>query len=355
MTTLAPSIHPFWDTWGMIGHRWAVDALKSAIRNGRARHAYLIVGAESLGKETLARAFAITLQTAHLFDAEGRLRSDPDAAQFESVQRRIENGNYADVIYTTRDTQTLKIDEIRRVAAQIAMKPFEGRYRIAIFRDFDTALGVGQDALLKTLEEPASTGVLILLARSLDSILPTITSRSQIIRLRPVAFDTMRDALIARGAEAGQAGLLAALSGGRVGWALAAMADPSLLTARTAALDMLDEVLSHNRVRRFAAAEDLSRDKEALRPLLELWLSYWRDLVLISENASTPITNIDRAPALRQLADQLTPEQALAALKATTHLLDLLDTNASPRLGMEVMFLDYPGLTAPENPARSSV
>ncbi|MFN8530277.1 MAG: DNA polymerase III subunit [Anaerolineae bacterium] len=330
---------PFYQTWGMVGHEWAVEALRKAIRNRRARHAYLIVGAEGLGKETLARGFAMALQCQHA-DPEQRPCGECSACH------RIMTGNFADVFYTVRDTQTLKIDEIRRVASQIAMKPYEGRYRIAIFRDFDTAWGVGQDSLLKTLEEPAETGVLILLARSLDPILPTITSRSQIIRLRPVAQHTIQQMLLDRGADDTQAALFSALSGGRVGWAINALNDPTLLESRDQALDMLEGLLIGTRAKRFSAAEDLAKDKEALRPLLELWLSYWRDLVLVSENAQTPLTNIDRTQRLRRMADALTPEQALAALQATTHLLDVLDTNAGARLALEVMFLDYPTMTA---------
>ncbi len=70
---------------------------------------------------------------------------------------------------------------------RLALKPFEARYRIAIFRDFDSAQPRAQDALLKTLEEPAPHAILILLANSLDPVLPTITSRSQVIHLRPTA------------------------------------------------------------------------------------------------------------------------------------------------------------------------
>lgn len=330
---------PFSQTWGMIGHEWAVDALRRSIQSGRARQAYLFVGAEGVGKETLARAFAMTLQCQHA-DPASRPCGECSACH------RIISESYPDVMYSMRETATLKIDEIRRLSGQIAMKPFEGRHRIAIFRDFDTAMGVGQDALLKTLEEPAETGVLILLARSLAPILATITSRSQVFRLRPVAITTIRDALIARGTDEKAAALLAALSGGRPGWALNALADSAVLEMRAAALDMLENLVKDTRAKRFAAAEDLAKDKDALRTLLELWLSYWRDLVLMSENSGTPITNIDRASALRALADHLSPEQALAALRATTGMLKLLDTNASARLGLEVMFLDYPGLSA---------
>jgi DNA polymerase-3 subunit delta' len=338
---------PHSHNWGIYGHEWAVDALKDAIHNGRARHAYLISGAEGIGKQALARALTTALQTG---DPDWERTLDPSSDGFHalnaSIHARIQSGNYPDLIYANPENGTLRIEEIRRVAAQIALKPFEGRHRVAIFRDFETALGRAQDALLKTLEEPAATGVLIVLARTLESILPTITSRSQMIRLRPIPQASLRAALMDNGADAQHAALLAALSGGRVGWALGALHDPAALELRDQALSLLETLLIQNRSARFDAAEDLSKDRDALRALLDLWLSYWRDLVLLSENADTPLTNIDRAAKLRQLTDALTPETALAALRATTTMLDTLETNASVRLALEIMLLDYPTLEA---------
>ena len=102
------------------------------------------------------------------------------------------------MLYSELDANTgaLKIEEIRLATQRLALKPYEARYRIAIFRDFDHARGQGQDALLKTLEEPPPQAVLILLAPTANSLLATITSRSQMIPLRPVAADIVRDILI---------------------------------------------------------------------------------------------------------------------------------------------------------------
>ncbi len=327
----------FTENWGVYGHEWAVSALKDAIRHGRSRHAYLIVGVEGVGKEALARGFAMALQ------CQQENIEDRPCGQCSACTRSL-SGNFSDIIYANADNGNLKIEEIRRVAAQISLKPFEGRYRVAIFRDFDTALGRAQDALLKTLEEPAVTGVLIVLARTIEPVLPTITSRSQVLRLRLISQTTIRHALIERGADEKSAALLAALSGGRVGWAINAYHDPTALDARNGALDLLESLLTQNRSVRFSAADDLSKDRDALRTLLELWLSYWRDLMLISENATTPLTHIDRTITMRQLADVLTPETTLSGLRATTNLLDTLETNAGVRLALEVMFLDYPTL-----------
>src|SRR5829696_3324812 len=114
--------------WQVYGHDWAIEHLRKGIAHWRIRHAYLIVGAESFGKETLARAFASTLNCTN---------SDVQPCGECSSCKRIASGNHPDIVYSERESETspLKIEEIRSVTQRLALKPFEARYRIAIFRD----------------------------------------------------------------------------------------------------------------------------------------------------------------------------------------------------------------------------
>ena len=165
------------------------------------------------------------------------------------------------MLYSERESETspLKIEEIRSVMQRLALKPFEARYRIAIFRDFDTAQPRAQDALLKTLEEPAPHAILILLARSLEADPADDQQPQPGDPPAPGAGGAgLRGA--ARSASAStkdQAALLARVSGGRIGWALRALDDPDLLAQREQALNLLEEVLGMNRARRFDLANDL--------------------------------------------------------------------------------------------------
>ena len=322
--------------WNVYGHDWAVDHLRRSIAHDRIRHAYLIAGEESVGKETLARAFAMTLNCTN---------PDHQPCGECSSCRRILTGNHPDILYSERDSDTspLKIEEIRSVMQRLALKPFEARYRIAIFRDFNSAQPRAQDALLKTLEEPAPHAILILLARSLEPILPTISSRSQIIHLRPAPVAEVYAVLTEKyGAADTSAALLARVSGGQVGWALRALSDPDLLAQRAQALDLLEALLTMTYAQRFERASDLSKDKAALVTLLELWQTYWRDALLITSQSGLEPTNVDRALALEALAERYSSDVMLAALNATRATLQVLNSNASVRLALEVMFLDYP-------------
>jgi DNA polymerase-3 subunit delta' len=327
--------------WGVFGHDWAVRQLRQSLLHHRARHAYLITGPASIGKETLARAFAMALNCLQMDEAARPCHECSSCL-------RILSGNHPDILYSQNDPSTgsLRVDEVRALAGRLALRPYEARYRVAILRDFDRAQPLAQDALLKTLEEPAPHAVLILLAESADRVLPTISSRSQQIALRPVSAEVLARTLIDHfQADVESARLLAGIAGGRIGWAISALGDPAALESRAAALDQLRELLGMNRAGRFDVAEALSKDRPELLNHLRLWQGFWRDVLLANEQTGLPIENADRVDTITTLAARLTPEQVLAALKATRTTLDTLSTtNANPRLALEVMMLDYPGL-----------
>ncbi|MAS36451.1 MAG: hypothetical protein CL610_20780 [Anaerolineaceae bacterium] len=326
--------------WPVFGHDWAVAQLRKSMDFGRVRHAYLITGTDNIGKNTLAHSFAMALNCTH-----------PDAANRPCMEcracRLVLSGNHPDLLYSEQDANTgaLKIDAIRTVMRGLSMKPFEARHRIAIMEHFDEAQPRAQDALLKTLEEPPPSALLILTATRVEALLQTILSRSQIINLRPIPLTTIRDVLVQHyGTDADHAELLARLSGGRIGWAIDASQNAALLEERERALEALETCIEMNRAGRFDMAQELGKDKLRLGPLLELWQTYWRDLLLLTRGSHVPPANSDHLISLQQLAIRLTPDEVVEALRATRTLINTLQYNVNLRLAVEVMLLDYPGL-----------
>ena len=328
--------------WPLIGHDWAVEFLRRALAHGRNRHAYLISGSPSLGKMKLARTFAQAL------NCQAEAPAQRPCLACRSC-KAIGRGHDPDLIVAAGDEGApLKIDAIRDVARLLALKPYSARYRIAILDDFHLAAPLAQDALLKTLEEPPGHAILLLLAVSAERVLPTIKSRAQQLPLRPVPSEHIRRHLIQSGCEHERAGLLARLSGGRVGWALSASVDDTPLVFRGEMLDLLSSVLDGTRLARMKASDELSRragkDKALLRGVFEIWQTYWRDVLLQCYDSPVKPCNSDRSGQIRALAARLEPAAVLAALAATDRALQSLDTNANLRLALDALFLDYPGL-----------
>jgi len=324
--------------WPVIGHAWAVDNLDRAVHEQRPAHAYLISGPAQVGKTTLAQALAAALNCTSDADRPcGTCRAC----------RLMAAGKHPDVQFIAPEGRSLKIDQVRVLQHDLALSPFEGRYRVAMFDQFETATIEAQNALLKTLEEPPAYAVLIVLAIDPELLLPTIISRCQQIALRPLTLAQVREALMTRWhVPSDQADLLAHLSGGRLGWAVTAAKDQSILAARTTALDDLTHLLSADRVARFAYAETLTKKDDRTRATLDLWRTWWRDVLLAASGSTAELVNLDRVEQIRALAQHISVAQATAAAEACGRALWQLDRNATARLVLEVLLLDLPVLKA---------
>jgi DNA polymerase-3 subunit delta' len=252
-------------------------------------------------------------------------------------------GNHPDVRIFDQEDEPLKIDQVRELQRELALSPGEGNYRVALLCNFERATTAAANALLKTLEEPASQVVIILTAAEPGSLLATIVSRCQVLKLRPLARADVLEALQSRwGASPEQAELLAQLAAGRLGWAVRALTDEAFLERRKQRLDDLLDLLRMHRAERLAYAYELSKDVAALRETLLLWLITWRDVLLLKSNSQTKITNLDWQETLQRLARHGTISQASEMIGRLQIALYYLERNVNSRLNLEVALLKLP-------------
>ena len=334
------------DWSGVIGHEWAIHLLQGALERGRLGHAYLFTGPAHIGKTVLARTFAQAMNCEH-----------PEVAPCRECRpcRLIQNGGHPDVrlieprLSSSGRSESIKIEQIRELQKELALSPYEGRYRVAILTRFESATIGAANALLKTLEEPPDRVKLLLTAESPDALLPTIVSRCQRLSLRPLPLEELEAALITRQqADAGQARQLAHLAEGRAGLALKWLEHPAELEKRGEQLDLLESLLHADRTARFKLADKLAYQKggPGVRETLILWLGWWRDVMLAAGGSELklPFTNVDRLNTIRTAATRHGLDAAAGAVRSIQTTLQQLDCNANQRLALEVLLLNLPGL-----------
>jgi DNA polymerase-3 subunit delta' len=320
--------------WGMLGHEWAVDLLKGHLSRGAPRHAYLFTGPRGIGRRTLALRFAQAINAEHPpaigdFDPQSKT-----SQQFERMQHPD-----LSLVQRQEGDRDVKIDAVRALQKTLALSPYIAKYRIALLLNFEEASISAANALLKTLEEPASPVVLMLTAESAEILLPTIASRCEVMRLRPISIEVVAEGLKI---PLEQARVLAHLSGGRPGYALYLHENPDLLEQRVLRLDDHQELLWSNRVARFAYAEGLGNDKEGFQETLKVWLSYWRDVLMQSTQSRMPLTNLDRAEEIKTLSGKLDIVLIQRVVDSIDRTLWQLRANVNARLAAEVLLLDLP-------------
>jgi DNA polymerase-3 subunit delta' len=338
--------------WGIVGHEWAIDLLRRSIAGGRAAHAYLLSGPAGVGKALLA------LRLAQALNCE---TGGPDPCLACRTCKRIERGNHPDVRVAGMASQAaglkpdeaarqkdLKIDTVREWQRDINLRPYEAQRRVFILHDAERLTEAAANAMLKTLEEPPPYATLLLVANTSGDLMATIVSRCQPLKLRPVPRAQIAAMLQARFHLAEEdARLLAAWSGGRVGWALHMVDAPEELAARQEQLAELVGLHGQPRGAGFRWAEERAKqfrggEQALVFATLELWQSWWRDLLLTAAGCDEAIIHVDRRDELRQAAARYPLAEAHAFIARLDAAARQLRENVNPQLALENLALHLP-------------
>jgi DNA polymerase-3 subunit delta' len=340
----------------VIGHEAAQAWLRRALQTDRLAHAYLITGPRAVGKRTFALEVAQALNCTSSSVAD---RPDHACQQCRMIQRGI----HPDVRLVRRAPERRMIsmrpsatpgptreyaDNVQFIQSDAQLRPMMGRRKVYVILYAEELAEDAGNRLLKTLEEPPPFVLFLLTAIERGGVLPTIASRCQELRLRPASRSQLTEALAEGGTELARAQQLAALAGGRQGWALAAAREPALFEQQQTYSRQLVDALAGSRLDRLARARALSErwigHPETVRETLRVWMSWWRDVMLMQLGLPGRVVHLEASEqaALRQAAERVSRPAARQAAAAIQQTLADLDTNVNPRLALDLLLLRMP-------------
>lgn len=297
-----------------IGQQSVIARLETMIDAGLPVQSFLFVGPAHVGKRTLANAFAqAVIEKQSFVDIlTGRQRATVSVDLIVCAPSVVKK---KDGSQRLRD---IGVTEIRAATAQMAQSPLAGARQVLIVDDADRMTVAAQNALLKTLEEPATTSVIILVTAREGVLLPTVTSRTErvgftqvdkveITKLAKQLFDSENDVQLAQAVAIGRPGLLYQCAQNAELLARYGVAMTQLTTLPTMTI--------HDKI---VLAQELARDGGWLIETVELWMGLWREQLLDEQIALSNRVNLVHSI---EIAAQL--------------LVTLRTTNANARLATE--------------------
>jgi len=333
--------------WDITGQDRAVSLLRLALERDALSHAYLLMGPAHVGKMTLAVTLAQALNC----------ESDDKPCGVCSTCQRIVAGTHADVQIVelgngngsleTESQVKIKVEQIKQILHSANLSPFEGNYRVFIINGVEFMSTEAANRLLKNLEEPASNVVFILLTENESLVLTTIISRCQKIELVPLPAGEIENALVNQwGVEAEKAAKISGLSSGCLGWAVMASNDDTILEQRTEWLTGMMDVINTGYEQRFAYVAKLTersgKTRAALLEGIDLWLNWWRDLMLVKADCRDAVISRDYLPVFESMIDDYSLVQIRTFIDTIRLAGEQIKLNANPQLVLETLMFSIP-------------
>ena len=258
----------------IIGHEMVKEHMKRAIEYRKVSHAYILSGESGMGRKTLAKAFAMTLLCE---------RSNTEPCMKCHSCKQILSGNHPDVIWVQHEkANSIGVDDIReQINDTIMIKPYSSSRKIYIMDEAEKMTIQAQNALLKTIEEPPSYALIILITINEEAFLPTILSRCIQLKLKPLKDHIVSEYLIeTMQIPENKAEIYAAFARGNLGKAIHLASSEEFQLLYKEALNLLKNVKEMDIAMLLDYIKKIQEDKLDLDECLDFMQLWYRDILM---------------------------------------------------------------------------
>lgn len=317
----------------IVGQEQIKEHLENALSTGKVSHAYIINGEKNAGKEFIAKVFAMALQCE---------KGEEPCQECHSCRQAL-SGNHPDIIRVTHEKpNTISVDDIRRqVNNDVAIKPYSSAHKIYIINEAEKMTPQAQNAILKTLEEPPSYVVIILLASNLNALLPTILSRCVVLNMKPVSDELVKKYLMEQlQVPDYKAEVCVAFARGNVGKAKALASSEDFENVKAEAMSLLKYIQDMELNEIIAAIKKITEFKLEINDYLDIFAVWYRDVLLFkATNDVNHLVFREEIQTIRKTAQRSSYEGIETVIRALDTAKKRLDANVNFELAMELLIL----------------
>lgn len=309
----------------IIGQETIKQQLLSAVNNKTPSQAYIIEGEKGSGKKMLADAFAAAM----LCEGEG----EKPCGECHSC-KMAKGANHPDIIHITHEKPNLiKAEEIRlQLIDDVVLRPFYGKYKIYIVDEAEKMNMVGQNAILKTLEDPPEYAIVMLLTTQSSIFLPTILSRCMKLSIEPVRDELVVEHLIEKEQiPKDDATLVAAFARGNLGKAIELSNSSEFIDIKTRTISLLSNIRRKSSDVLLKETNSLIKDSEDdLAGLFDFFVIWYRDVLIYKSTGSRDMLIYrEDAYAISQEAAKLSYSSIRRNIETINHARNQIRTNMS--------------------------
>lgn len=318
----------------ILGHDQIKEHFQKAIESQKVSHAYILTGEAGMGRKSLANAFALTLLCE-------RGMSQPCMECHACKQ--VLSGNHPDLIYVTHDKPaSIGVDDIRtQINDTIMVRPYSSYYKVYLVDEAEKMTQQAQNALLKTIEEPPSYAVIILLTTNQESFLPTILSRCVQLKLKPLQDFVVKSYLEESfQVPEAEADIYAAFSRGNLGKAISIASSEDFKRMWEEVLHLLKHVKEMDISELLDYIQKLKDDHLDLYECLDFMQLWYRDVLLYKVTKDINLLVFkDEYRAMNEISKKSSYDGIEKILEAIQKAKVRLDANVNMELAMELMLL----------------
>ncbi|ONI42342.1 hypothetical protein AN639_12740 [Candidatus Epulonipiscium fishelsonii] len=316
----------------IIGQTLVKNYFKKVILYNKLAHSYIFEGQVGTGRKLVSKEIAKTLLC---FD-----KKKAPCGECRSCHQ-INASSHPDFIVINKDTKVIKVDTIRdKIINEVNTKPYQSSHKFIVVNDAHTLNSQSQNTLLKTLEDPPSYIIIILIVDNIDKLISTIKSRCIHIRFNNLSDNEIFEYMQLKNLKTEHLNTYIRFCNGSIGTLENILEDETFLEQRKESINYLKILQNCDIIGMYSLIDDILKHKDNICDTLDFWILWYRDLAMMKSIKNPKLYFLDEEMYLKNISNQHTHNKISRDLNMIQKAKIDIEKNLNPLFVMENLFIE---------------